>query len=211
MADVKERSPLRAQQAAATRQRILSAAADVLTEQGYTGARIEDVAFEAGVAVATVYKVFTNKANLLADALAHAMTGGDPARPIADQPWWQEQLDEPDPERQLRLVARNARAIYERAAALLAVLAAAARHDDALAGVAAAIEEARRDRSRRTSRSLHAKAPARLRLRRDETARTLLVLTVPELFTAFAASGGTSRGYERWLGDLLCRTLLDDT
>ncbi len=209
MADVKGTSPLRAEQAAATRRRILEAAAEVLADQGYAGTRIEDVAAEAGVAVATVYKAFTNKATLLAGALAEQMTGGDPERTIAEQPWWQEQLDEPDPDRQLRLVARNGRAIYERSATLLSVLAAAARGDEALAGTAAAIESARSDRARRTSRSLHGKAPARMRLSREETARTLLALTVPELFTSYTAAGGSTAGYERWLGDVLCRALLD--
>ena len=208
MPDVKGRWTIREEQAAATRRRILEAAAAVFTEQGFTGTRIDDVAAEAGVAVATVYKVFTNKANLLAGALHQAMTGGDPDHPIDEQPWWREQLEEPDPGRQLRLVARNARDIYERAAALLAVLAAVAPSDAALAGIVAGIEDARLARSRRTSRSLHAKASDRMRLPRDETARTLLVLTVPELFTAYTSTGGTADRYETWLGDVLCRALV---
>jgi AcrR family transcriptional regulator len=208
MPDVKGRSTIREEQAAATRRRILDAAVGVFTDQGFAGTRIEDVAAEAGVAVATVYKTFTNKANLLAGALDQAMTGGDPDHPIDEQPWWREQLDEPDAAAQLRLVARNARDIYERAAALLAVLASVAPSGGALAGIAAGIEDARLARSRRTSRSLHAKASDRMRLPRDETARTLLVLTVPDLFTAYTSTGGTADRYEAWLGDVLCRALL---
>ena len=72
---VKTRSPLRTEQAAQTRRRILEAAGEVLVEQGFSGTRVEDVADRAGVAVPTVYKVFTNKRNLLTSALNVAMAG----------------------------------------------------------------------------------------------------------------------------------------
>ena len=123
---VKKASTLRGDQAADTRRRILDAASLEFVQQGYAGARIEDIAARAGVAVPTVYKVFTNKRNLLVDAVNRAMTDSDNDVGVDDQPWWIEQLDEPDPTRQLQLIARNARRIYERSAALLEALRAAA-------------------------------------------------------------------------------------
>ena len=78
---------------------------------------------------------------------------------------------------------------------------------------AAAIRDevsAQRDaRSRRTAKSLEAKLGARLRLTKRDTALTLLSLTDPALFTAFAAAGRSPVNYERWLGDVLVRTLID--
>ena len=118
---VKASSSIRTEQAAHTRRRVLEAAARVLERQGFAGTRIADVATEAGVAVPTVYKVFTNKVNLLIGAVNQTMAGDD-AAPIDQQAWFTEQLDEPDPVRQLRLVARNARRMYERAGPLLNVL-----------------------------------------------------------------------------------------
>ena len=97
----------------------------VLEAQGFAGTRIDDVATQAGVAVPTVYKAFTNKVNLLIGAVNQTMAGHD-AAPIDQQAWFNEQLDEPDPMRQLRLIARNARRMYERAGQLLNVLRAAA-------------------------------------------------------------------------------------
>jgi AcrR family transcriptional regulator len=202
---VKTPGSLRTEQAAQTRQRILDGAAGVFEEQGFAGARIDDIAARAGVAVPTVYKVFTNKTNLLVGAVNQAMAGGHDA--VDEQAWFTEQLDEPDPARQLHLIARNARRMYERAGQLLNVLRAAAPLDSELTQAWHDIASQRVERSRRTARNLHAKATAQTRLSRNETAVTLLALTEPELFTTFTAER-TADEYETWLGDILVRSLL---
>jgi AcrR family transcriptional regulator len=207
MAPVKASSPIRTEQAAQTRRRILEAAVRVLEAQGFAGTRIDDVATEARVAVPTVYKVFTNKVNLLIGAVNQTMAGDD-AAPIDQQAWFTEQLDEPDPMRQLRLIARNARRMYERAGQLLNVLRAAAPLNPDLAQAWHDIAAQRLDRSRRTAKNLATKAADRLRLSRDDTALTLLALSEPELFTTYTASQRTPDQYEAWLADILCRSLL---
>jgi AcrR family transcriptional regulator len=209
MAAAKSQSSLRAEQAAQTRRRILQAAAEVFVELGYAGARIEDIAAQAGVAVPTVYKGFTNKTNLMVGALNEAMTGSDDTGPIDQQSWFIEQLEEPDAVRQLQLVARNARRLYERAGRLLNALRAAAPLDAELDHAWADIASERRKRSRRTANNLIRKAGARPRLSREDTAVTLLALTEPEVFTAFAKDKRTADQYETWLGDVLCRSLLE--
>src|SRR4051812_32429228 len=125
---------LRQDQAAQTRQRIIDGAERVFAESGFAGARIEDIAAAANVAPPTVYKVFTNKRSLLAEVVARAMTGGQGGE-VADQEWWNEQLVEPDPTEQLRLIARNARRIYERSARALEVVRAAAPSDADIATI----------------------------------------------------------------------------
>ena len=115
-ADISPRS-LRARQAQATRGLIVDAAAAVFEHNGYRGARMEDIAAAAGVAYPTVYKAFSNKRNLLAAAVQRAMTGGVEEQ-VRRQKWFTEQLAEPDPRRQLRLVARNARQLNKASAAL---------------------------------------------------------------------------------------------
>ncbi|MDQ3176056.1 MAG: TetR/AcrR family transcriptional regulator [Actinomycetota bacterium] len=208
MASVKNRLSLRDEQAGLTRRRILGAAARVFEEQGFAGTRIEDIAAEAGVAVPTVYKVFTNKVNLLIGALNQAMAGDDAAA-MDQQAWFTEQLDEPDPVRQLQLIARNARRIYERAGQLLSVLRAAAPLDPELAQAWQDIAAQRLERSRRTGKNLAPKAPGRHRISRDETATTLWALTEPELFTTYTTGKRTADQYEAWLADILRRSLLD--
>ena len=207
MASVKASSSIRTEQAAQTRRRILEAAVRVLEAQGFAGTRIDDVAAEAGVAVPTVYKAFTNKVNLLIGAVNQTMAGHD-AAPIDQQAWFTEQLDEPDPMRKLRLIARNARRMYERAGQLLNVLRAAAPLNPDLAQAWHDIAAQRLDRSRRTAKSLATKAADRLRLSRDDTALTLLALSEPELFTTYTAGHRTPDQYEAWLADILCRSLL---
>jgi AcrR family transcriptional regulator len=204
---VNPRTSLRAEQAVQTRRRILDAAARIFDEQGFAGARIDDIASDAGVAVPTVYKGFANKVNLLIGTLNQTMSG-DETDSLDQQAWFVEQLDEPDPARQLRLVARNARRLYERAGRLLNVLRAATPLDPDLDKAWNDITAQRLDRSRRTAKSLAAKATDRLLVSRDEAATTLWALTEPELFTTYTASNRTTEQYETWLGFLLTRSLL---
>lgn len=208
MESVKTQSSFRAEQAAQTRRRILDAAARVFEEQGFAGTRIDDIAAEAGVAVPTVYKAFTNKVNLLVGALNQTMAGDD-ATSIDQQGWFTEQLDEADPERQLHLVARNARRIYERAGRLINVVRAAAPLDPDLAQAWQDIAAQRLQRSRRTAKNLAAKATGRLRMSRNEIVMTLWALSEPELFTTYTAGDRTADQYQTWLSDILCRSLLD--
>lgn len=204
---VKGRPSLRAEQAAHTRRRILEAAARVFEDQGYAGTRIEDVAARGGVAVPTVYKGFTNKSTLLVAAVDHAMVGGSET-PVDQQSWFTEQLDEPDPVRQLQLVARNARRLYERAGALLIVLRSAGPLEADLALAWEGISADRWKRSRRTAKNLLDKAGGRARLSRDQTTVTLCALTEPELFATFVGTGRSAHQYEAWLADTLCRSTL---
>jgi hypothetical protein len=115
----------------------------------------------------------------------------------------------PDPERQLHLIARNARRIYERAGRLLNVLRAAAPLDPELNQAWQAVAAQRLERGRRTAKSMSPRDGARLRLSRDETAMTLWTLTEPELFSTYTTGRRTADQYESWLADLLCRALLD--
>lgn len=62
-------SPRRADQAAATRARLLDAARTLFDRQGFDETSLRDVAAEAGVAVGTVFVHFADKAELLHAAL----------------------------------------------------------------------------------------------------------------------------------------------
>lgn len=77
--------------AAATRERLLAAAADVFAERGYDGTRVADIAAAAGVSNGALYAHFASKAELLVAALrAHGqrlladMVAADPSRPITE-------------------------------------------------------------------------------------------------------------------------------
>jgi AcrR family transcriptional regulator/ferredoxin len=77
--------------AAETRERLLSAAADIFAERGYDGTRVADIAAAAGVSNGALYAHFTSKAELLVQALrAHGRRllaeafAADPDRSITD-------------------------------------------------------------------------------------------------------------------------------
>ena len=202
-----QKSPLRREQAALTRARIVEGATAVFELRGYEGARIEDIAREAGVAVPTVYKVFTNKRNLLKASVEAAITDGE-AGEVERLAWFREQLEEPTAEGQLRLIARNARRMYDRAGQLLEVVRAAAASDSDIGALWRAFNDERRVRGRTSASRLASKA--KLRTTVEEAALTLWALSVPELYVLQIQAGGLKADdYERWLGDLLVAALLD--
>jgi AcrR family transcriptional regulator len=202
-----QKSPLRREQAALTRTRIVDGATAVFELRGYEGARIEDIAKEAGVAVPTVYKVFTNKRTLLKASVEAAITEGE-AGEVERLAWFREQLEEPTAERQLRLIARNARRMYDRAGQLLEVVRAAAASDRDIEALWRAINNERLGRARSSAESLASKA--KLRTTVGEAALTLWALSIPELYVLqIRAAGLKADDYERWLGDLLVTALLD--
>jgi AcrR family transcriptional regulator len=199
-------SPLRRAQAAATRAKIVEAAAGIFAAQGYDGARIGDVAAAAGVAYPTVYKAFGNKHSLLKAAADLRMTGGT-GGDVARQDWFREQLEAPTAERQLWLVARNARRLYDRAGKLLETVRATAARDDEIAALWRAIHDDRLARAHITAEHLATKAE--LRGTQSDAVHTLWTLTVPELYVLQTETIGLEpNDYERWLTDVLVAALL---
>ena len=202
-----QKSPLRREQAALTRTRIVEGATAVFELRGYEGARIEDIAREAGVAVPTVYKVFTNKRTLLKASVEAAITDGE-AGEVERLAWFREQLEDPSAEGQLRLIARNARRMYDRAGQLLEVVRAAAASDSDIEALLRAINDERFARARTSAERLASKA--KLRTTIGAAALTLWTLSVPEIYVLQIHVGGQKADdYERWLGDLLVAALLE--
>jgi AcrR family transcriptional regulator len=66
-------SPAREKQAAATRSRIIDAAAALLLEKGFAGMTVAEVARRAGVSPQTVYAVFSSKAGIIIAAIEDRM------------------------------------------------------------------------------------------------------------------------------------------
>jgi AcrR family transcriptional regulator len=203
-----QRPSLRTRQAAATRALIVQAGRAAFAANGYERARVEDIAATAGVAYPTVYKAFANKRNLLAAAVQSAMTDGV-EDDVDRQRWFIEQLEEPDPRRQLRLVARNARRLNERAGRLLEAVRAAGRADGEIDRLWRDINDDRLVRARATATALARKTAIRGSV--PHTARTLWTLTLPELYVVQVEGAGlTGDTYQRWLADLLVAALLPD-
>ncbi len=129
------RSPLREDQARATRRAVVTAARELFVELGWSRTTIDAVAARAGVSRKTVFTSVGGKAVLLKLALDWALVGDDEPVPLAERQVIAEMEQLTDPR---ALVARWARFVAEleqRAAPLAAVLFVAADVDPEAAEV----------------------------------------------------------------------------
>jgi AcrR family transcriptional regulator len=204
-------SPRRRAQAAATRRQILEAAQRLFEEQGYAASTMVAIAAEAGVALKTVYVAFETKSGVLR-SLWHLLLRGDQEDvPMGERQWYREVLAEPDPERQLRLVARNSRAVKQRAGALMGVLRSAAPTDPDIQALWARIQSDFYDVQRPIIESLATKEALRAGLDVTRAADLLWTLNHPDVWQLLVRERGwTPEAYERWLGDIACLQLLAD-
>lgn len=112
----------RAEQARATRQRVLESARVLLLANGYAGTTIAQVAVAARVSSETVQKTFGTKAALAKAVYDVTLAGDDEPVPLRERPEFVALLDEPDPARKLERYAAIGRALWERLGPLLGVL-----------------------------------------------------------------------------------------
>jgi AcrR family transcriptional regulator len=119
-------SPRRIEQAAATRLEILEAAQRLFERDGFAATTMAAIAAEARVALKTVYVAFETKAGVLRALWNLRLRGGREELPITQHEMYREVLEEDDPERQLRLNARNSREGKQRIGALAEIIRSAA-------------------------------------------------------------------------------------
>lgn len=187
------KSPLRARQAAETREIVLAAATRVFTERGWAGTTLAAVAAQAGTAVETIYSGFGSKSGLLIAAIDVAIVGDDGDEPLVDRPEFSE-LGVGELSERLALAARIITRAFGRAVPLMGALREASASDEAASTRLHNYETDRR-----------AVIAAGLNLIRGSKAPGTLVdsvwaLASPEVFTKLTAERGwTVEDYERWL------------
>jgi AcrR family transcriptional regulator len=202
-------SALRREQAAATRTRIVRAAAELFAAQGYTQTSIEQIAARAGVARPTVYTAFTGKPALLKQAVDLLLAGDDAPIPVRDRPWFQELLHQRDPRILLEVEARNDRMINERVAPLLEAVRNASATDNDIAKLCATINQQRHTGARIVTEALAAIGPLRDNLDLDAATDVLWLLKDPALYTALVADRSwPAERYQAWLAHTMQATLL---
>jgi AcrR family transcriptional regulator len=203
-------SPRRREQAAATRREILEAAQRLFERGGYAATTMAAVAAEAGVALKTVYVAFETKSGVLR-ALWHLLLRGDEDDvPVGERHWYREIVEEPDPERQLRLTARNSRMVKERAGALLAVIRSAAPSDPDIEALWSRIQADFYENQRLIVEALDSKQALRPGLDVVRGADILWTLNHPDLWQLLVRERGwTPDEFEQWFADAVCAQLLD--
>lgn len=116
----------KAEQARATRQRIVTAATRLMLSDGYLTTTMSAIAKEAGVAVQTLYLSFTNKTAILSAAFDTAVAGDDEPTAITDREWYRTLTSDPDGPRTVARFFEHSAQIIERATPLFAVIRSAA-------------------------------------------------------------------------------------
>lgn len=204
-------STRRREQAAATRLEILDAAQRLFEERGYAATTMAAIAAEAGVALKTVYVAFETKSGVLR-ALWHLLLRGDEADvPMGERQWYRDVLAEPDPRRQVRLVAQNSRAVKTRAAALMKVIRDAAPTEPDIEALWSRIQSDFHEIQRPIVAALDERDALRPELDVARATDLLWTLNHPDLWHLLVGERGWSaEEYEQWFADAVCLQLLRD-
>lgn len=201
----------RAEQARATRARIVTAARELFLAQGYAATTTGQIAAAAGVSPESVYKAFGGKGALAKAVYDVTLAGDDEPVPLRERPEVAASTAERDPHRVLRGYAAVARALWVRTGPLLGVLMAGAQAGDPdLVEFAAAV--------RRESLAGAGGVVARLAelggLRRglavDRARDELWLLIQPETYRLLVGERGWNPDdLEEWLARTATAALLD--
>jgi AcrR family transcriptional regulator len=202
-------SSRRREQAAATRRDILEAAQRLFERQGFAATTMAAIAAEAGVALKTVYVAFETKSGVLRSLWHLLLRGDEDDVPVGERRWYHEVVEEPDPERQLRLNARNSRIVKQRAGALLGVIRDAASADRDIETLWSRIQTDFYEIQRPIVEALHRKKALRPGLDVTRATDILWTLNHPDLWQLLVRERGwTPDEYEQWFGDTTCSQLL---
>ncbi|MEV4515778.1 TetR/AcrR family transcriptional regulator [Dactylosporangium sp. NPDC049525] len=204
--------PTRAEQARATRRRIIAAAAEQFIALGYGATRLDQVAERAGVAVQTVFFHFGNKRTLLKEALDVAAVGDDEQVALLERPWVEQIQRETDPQRIVELWMVTSRAIVERVASLMRVVRGATGTDPELA--------AQWDTNQQQIRTAHgffvqllaARGALKPGLGVEQAVDIAFVIGNVETYLQFSeVCGWTLDEWQQRIGELLSAALIADT
>ena len=177
--------------------------------RGYAATTMEAIAADAGVALKTVYVGFETKSGLLRALWNHLLRAGRDEVPVAEQHWYREVLEETDPERQLRLVARNSRVVKLRIAGVLEVIRSAAPIDPEIGALWRRIESDFDANQRAIAESLDEKNALRPGLDVDAATDILWTLNISNVWHLLVVERGwPPERFEHWIGDLACSQLL---
>jgi AcrR family transcriptional regulator len=188
---------------------ILDAAQPLFERQGYAATTMAAIAAEAEVASKTVYLAFETKAGVLRALWNKLLRGDEEDIPVAERNWYREVLEEPDPERQLHLNARNSRARRVRIGALIEVIRGGAATDPDVEGLWTRIQTEFHANQRVIVESLAAKKALKKGLTVDRATDILWVLHHPDVWQHLVRERGwTPAAYEQWFADTACAQLL---
>jgi hypothetical protein len=156
-----------------------------------------------------VYVAFETKSGLLRALWNHLLRGGNDEVPVAQQQWYREILEQPDPERQLRLAARNACRVKLRIAGVLEVIRNAAPTDADIDALWGRIQTEFHANQRVIVASLADKNALARSLDVDRATDILWALNHPNTWQLLVEERRwTPQQFEQWLANTACSQLL---
>jgi AcrR family transcriptional regulator len=201
-------SPLRQEQAAQTRARILDAARALFERDGFARTTVKSIAAAAKVAPDTVYATFGTKVRVLTGLIDRELTASADATSVTDRPEAHAVRDEPNQLEQLRLFARDIATVLERVRPVYEILHNAAAVDAELLAVTQEMDNNRLKQLRTIAGWLAARGPLRVDVER--ASEIIWAIASPDVARMLCdGRGWTVDDYARWLEDTLVRTLLD--
>lgn len=207
------RSPLREDQASATRNAIIEAAAREFSARSYADTSIDAIAKSAGVSRATVFNAFGGKPALLKAAFelsfARAAGGGNEPQPLVTRPKSIEVRSAKGVQEYTRGYARLATDICRVLAPIYVTMRAAAQGEPEVASLLEATNAVRRRGALTIVNDIRSRAPIRPDLTDEEAADIVWVLNDPGVyFQLVHERGWTPERFAIWLADALERQLL---
>jgi len=199
----------RKEQARLTNRTILEAARKLFSKHGYSGATIEAIAQEAGVAAETVYAIFGNKRTLLTKLIDVSIVGDDEAIPLLQRPGPQAVQHEKDQHLQIQYFARDMQEIMGRMAPIFEIMRVAAKTEPDIAELLQQILKNRIHGMAQFIKYLSANGPLRKDLTHDEATETVWVVSSAEVYSLLVNDRGWStEQYKMWLSKTLANLLL---
>jgi AcrR family transcriptional regulator len=204
-------SPRRAQQAAETRDAVLTAARELFVARGYAGTTIADIAKAAGVAVDTVYAAVGRKPAVLREVLELAISGTRTPVPALGRDYVQRTRAAPTAVEKFAAYAAGVVELQPRVAPIFLALRDAAATDPDCAAVWTEISERRAANMRLFAADLRTTGELRADLTDDEIADIIWSMNAPEYYRLLVEQRGwTPARYGRWLVDAWTRLLLEN-
>jgi AcrR family transcriptional regulator len=202
-------SARRQAQAQHTRQAVLDAGQELITERGYIRTTIKAIAERAGVSVETVYQHFKSKPAVLKSLLDVALGGAGQTVPVAERDWVHQIQAEPDAARQLALLAEHVTAIHARLAPLFLAVRAAAAAEASAAEIWTHRKTERLDGMGSLAHHLAKAGALAAGITTNNARDTLFALTSPEMYDLLVLElHWPPPHYTRWLTNTLNQQLL---
>ena len=211
MADVKGKrsysSPVRDEQAARTRARILDAAAELFLDRGYGRTTIQGIADQAGVARDTVHAVFGSKARVLTALIDVRLVPDGSVANITERPEARSIRDEVDQRTQIERFATFIAGVSTQLRPVFEILRTASAVEPEMAEVFAEMDRARMKNFETYAEWIAARGPLRVSTRR--ATEIMWAVASPDVGRMLCDELGWSQAdHAAWLADTLVRTLL---